>query len=84
MTLLVTGATRKDKSLASSRAILTSIQESISEVQRVLKSLRLKKASLTHCLTEWSIASLGVVLESFENALQQMEHFHHHPRTLKE
>lgn len=75
--LLVRGATRKDKSLAFSRDTLTSTLTSISEFQRDIESSRLKNDFVTRRLTECSTASLVAVSESFENGLQQVEHFYH-------
>lgn len=42
-----------------------------------LKFLRLENASLTKWKDDYTSVSLGVILQSFENALLQVEHFHH-------
>lgn len=42
-----------------------------------LESLCLKNAFFTQCLVDCTIAGLGAVWKSFENVLDQMEHFHH-------
>lgn len=41
-------------------------------------------ALLAPRLTEYSVASIKVVLEPFENALHQFEHFHHPLRVSRE
>lgn len=75
---------RKDKSIASTHATLTSTQSSLLVVQRDLDALHLMNASLAQCLTECSIARLMATSESFENVLQQVKHFHHPLHILRE
>lgn len=77
VTLLARSATRKDKSLASTRATLSSTHASLCVVQRDLESICLKNASLVQFLNKCSATSDTTISESFENALQQVDNFYH-------
>lgn len=63
---------------------MISTKVSLLAVQRDLEALRLKNSSLTQRLVERSVASLRVISQSFENSLQQVEHFHHPLQILRE
>lgn len=51
--------------------------ESLDSVQKERKFLRSQNTSLSQKLKECAFVSLGLVIESFKNALQQVEHFHY-------
>lgn len=53
-------------------------------IQGDIKSTCLKNASLSQSLSESFVASITVVSESFENALQEVEHFRYPLRISRE
>lgn len=55
---------------------LVSTWESLSYAQRELESLHLQTASMTQQVADCMSATLKPVLHLFENALQQVDHFH--------
>lgn len=66
------------RTVKSKNQTLTSIQGNLSFAHGELESLHLENASLTHHLTECTNAILGVVMQSFNNALHQLEILHCH------
>lgn len=50
--------------------------ESLDSIQKEREFLRSQNTSLSQKLKECAFVSLGLVIESFKNALQQVEHFH--------
>lgn len=70
MTHLVKTVTKKNQAL-------TSIWDNLAFSQRKLEYSHLHNASLTHKLADCTNITFDAVSHSFENALQQVEHFHH-------
>lgn len=75
---------RKVESLVSARNTLKSTQVSLFVAKKELEALHPENASLAQCLIKYMSVSLGVISQSFENVLQQVEHFHHIPRVSTE
>lgn len=68
--------THSVKTVVNRKQAMTSIQCSLSSIQGKLESLRLHNASLTQNLDDCTSYTLKAVSQSFENDLQQVEHFH--------
>lgn len=73
--LLEREVTKKDKALASIKALLSALKGSLSTAQGDLENLRFENNLLAKKMDEVSDTSLASVSDSFENTLLQVEHF---------
>lgn len=74
---LANQVTHMVNTMAKKNQVLASIMGSLTSTQGELESFLPHNTSLTQELVDYTSSTIEAVSQSFENALQQVEHFHY-------